>query len=74
MVCPYTTPSWTPLFVVAAAVVTETGGPASHAAIVAREYRIPAVMAVQGATLILEDGAEILVDGDRGIVRKQSST
>jgi pyruvate,water dikinase len=70
LVCSYTTPSWTPLFVSAAAVVTETGGAASHAAIVAREYGIPAVMAVHGATRILQDGIEILVDGDRGIVRR----
>jgi pyruvate,water dikinase len=70
LVCPYTTPSWTPLFVSAAAVVTETGGAASHAAIVAREYGVPAVMALQGATRILEDGVEILVDGDRGVVRR----
>jgi pyruvate,water dikinase len=69
LVCPYTTPSWTPLFVSAAAVVTETGGAASHAAIVAREYGIPAVMALHGATRILEDGIEIVVDGDRGVIR-----
>ena len=73
LVCSYTTPSWTPLFVSAAAVVTETGGAASHAAIVAREYGIPAVMAVHGATRILEDGVEILVDGDRGIVQRVHS-
>ena len=69
LVCPYTTPAWTPLFTSAAAVVTETGGAASHAAIVAREYGIPAVMAVRGAVRALEDGVEILVDGDRGVVR-----
>ena len=44
LVCPYTNPSWTPLFERAAAVVVDTGGLASHAAIVAREYGIPAVM------------------------------
>ncbi len=69
LVCPYTTPAWTPLFTLAAAVVTETGGAASHAAIVAREYGIPAVMAVRGAVRVLEDGVEVLVDGDRGVVR-----
>ena len=45
LVCPYTNPSWTPLFQRAAAVVVDSGGIGSHAAIVAREYGIPAVMA-----------------------------
>ena len=48
--------------------VAETGGAASHAAIVAREYGIPAVMAASGATKTLQDGEEILVDGSRGVV------
>jgi len=69
LVCRYTNPAWTPLFAVAAAVVTETGGTASHAAIVAREYGIPAVMAVSNATASLSDGDQALVDGTRGIVQ-----
>lgn len=68
LVSPYTNPAWTALFSVAAAVITETGGAASHAAIVAREYRIPAVMAIPGVTQILKDGQDVLVDGDRGLV------
>jgi pyruvate,water dikinase len=68
LVCPHTNPAWTPLFTSAAAIVTETGGAASHAAIVAREYGIPAVMGVRGVTQTLEDGQEILVDGDQGIL------
>jgi pyruvate,water dikinase len=64
----YTNPAWTPLFTMAVAVVTETGGASSHAAIVAREYGIPAVMAVAGATRALQDGQEVLVDGSRGLV------
>jgi phosphohistidine swiveling domain-containing protein len=68
LVSSYTTPAWTPLFAAAAAVVTETGNVSSHAAIVAREYGIPAVMAVPGATRALKDGQEILVDGSRGVV------
>ncbi|HWI64044.1 MAG TPA: PEP/pyruvate-binding domain-containing protein [Symbiobacteriaceae bacterium] len=68
LVCPYTNPAWTPLFAVAAAVVTETGGAGAHAAIVAREYGIPAVMGVQGATRRIADGQEILVDGATGKV------
>jgi pyruvate,water dikinase len=69
LVCPYTNPAWTPLFATAAAVVTETGGVASHAAIVAREYGIPAVMSVRGATSLIADGDDIIVDGNRGKVR-----
>ena len=68
LVSSYTNPAWTPLFATAAAVVTETGGASSHAAIVAREYGIPAVMAVPGVTRILKDGQKVLVDGSRGIV------
>lgn len=68
LVSSYTNPAWTPLFATAAAVVTETGGVSSHAAIVAREYGIPAVMAVPGVTRILKDGQKILVDGSRGLV------
>ena len=68
LVCPFTTPAWTPLFTSAVAVVTETGGAASHAAIVAREYGIPAVMAVAGAMSVLEDEDEVMVDGSNGIV------
>ena len=73
LVCSYTNPSWTPLFAGAAAVVTETGGPASHAAIVAREYGIPCVMAVAGVMGALKDGEEIAVDGDHGEIHRVAS-
>ena len=63
-----TMPPWTPLFGVAAAVVTETGGPLSHCAIVAREYGIPAVVGAHGATRMIATGQRITVDGGRGIV------
>jgi pyruvate,water dikinase len=63
-----TMPPWTPLFGVAAAVVTETGGPLSHCAIVAREYGIPAVVGAAGATRVIQPGQTITVDGARGIV------
>lgn len=68
LVCPYTNPAWTPLFQRAAAVVVDTGGVASHAAIVAREYGIPAIMGTAEATGTLVDGQVVTVDGDRGRV------
>jgi pyruvate,water dikinase len=68
LVCPYTNPSWTPLFERAAAVVVDTGGIASHAAIVAREYGIPAVMGTGAGTRLLRDGVVVRVDGDTGNV------
>ena len=68
LVCPYTNPAWTPLFQRAVAVVVDSGGVGSHAAIVAREYGIPAVMGTGSATRILTDGQRITVDGDSGRV------
>ncbi|WP_437569448.1 PEP/pyruvate-binding domain-containing protein [Sorangium sp. So ce542] len=59
-----------PLFLVAAAVVTELGGPMSHASIVAREYGIPAVVNVPGVTLAIKTGDRLRVDGDRGVVER----
>lgn len=69
LVCKYTDPSWTPLFSLAKAVVSDTGGPLSHSAIVAREYDIPAVLGCGNATKILKDGQNIIVDGNRGIIQ-----
>jgi phosphohistidine swiveling domain-containing protein len=68
LIAPYTNPAWTPLFQRAAAVVVDSGGPASHAAIVAREYGIPAVMATGDGTRRLTDNQSVQVDGNRGIV------
>jgi pyruvate,water dikinase len=68
LVCPYTNPSWTPLFQRAAAVVVDTGGIGSHAAIVAREYGIPAVMGTRNGTSTLRDGQRVTVDGGSGLV------
>jgi pyruvate,water dikinase len=59
---------WTPLFLVAAGVVTELGGPLSHAAIVAREFAVPSVVNVAGATRAIRTGDFVRVDGDRGVV------
>lgn len=68
LVCKYTDPEWTPLFTLAAGVVVDTGGTLSHAAIVAREYGIPAIMATGNATSVLKDGEMVFVDGDKGTV------
>lgn len=69
LVCQMTAPPWTPLFAVASAVVTDTGGVLSHSAICAREYGIPCVVATQVATHVIPDGATITVDGTAGVVR-----
>lgn len=69
LVAETTAPPWTPLFATVAAVVTDTGGILSHCAVVAREYRIPAVVGVGTATTMIMDGQTIEVDGDRGVVR-----
>jgi pyruvate,water dikinase len=68
LVCPYTNPAWTPLFQRAAAVVVDTGGIGSHAAIVAREYGIPAVMGTGEGTRLLRNGQQVVVDGTLGQV------
>ncbi|WP_297421844.1 PEP/pyruvate-binding domain-containing protein [Clostridium sp.] len=68
LVSTYTSPIWTPLFKVAGAAVTEIGSASSHAAIVAREYGIPAVVAIENATSLLKDGQKIRVDGTKGII------
>ncbi len=73
LVAPYTSPSWTPLFALASGVVVDTGGPLSHAAIVAREYGIPAVMGTGNGTKVLRDGMLVEVDGDTGSVKEISS-
>ncbi|GLX05950.1 PEP/pyruvate-binding domain-containing protein [Microbispora sp. NBRC 16548] len=68
LVCPFTDPAWTPLLRIAAGVVTETGGVLSHAAIVAREHAIPAVLGIPNATSRLRDDTVITVDGATGTV------
>ncbi|MGE5593688.1 MAG: PEP/pyruvate-binding domain-containing protein [Betaproteobacteria bacterium] len=68
LVAPFANPGWMPLFNVASAVVLEEGGLLSHSAVVAREYGIPAVLQVEGATTRLRTGDLIVVDGGRGVV------
>ena len=71
LVCEYTDPEWTPLFTMAKAVVADTGSTLSHAAIVAREYGIPAVLGVGFATRTFKDGDRICVDGIKGQVYRE---
>jgi pyruvate,water dikinase len=59
---------WTPLFPRAAAIITDIGAPLSHAAIVARELGIPAVLGCGNATTRLKTGDRVLVDGGQGVV------
>ena len=68
LVCRTTSPAWTPLLTRAAAVITENGGILAHAAIVARELGVPAVLAVPDAMTILTDGSLVQVDGRLGRV------
>jgi phosphohistidine swiveling domain-containing protein len=63
-----TDPGWTPLFLKAGGLVMEMGGMLSHGAVVAREYGLPAVVNVSGATRHLVDGQRITIDGSRGMV------
>jgi rifampicin phosphotransferase len=68
LVARITTPAWTPLFALAAGIVTDVGGPLSHSSIVAREYHIPAVLGTGVATERLHNDQRITVDGDAGSV------
>jgi phosphohistidine swiveling domain-containing protein len=69
LVCPGTDPSWTPLFLSAAGLVMETGGMMTHGAVVAREYGIPAIVGVDKATLRLQTGQRIRINGSTGQIQ-----
>jgi pyruvate,water dikinase len=68
LVCPVTSPAWSVLFPNIGALVTDTGGLLSHPAIIAREFRIPAVVATGNATALLRDGQQVTVDGTTGSI------
>ena len=68
LVCPITAPSWAPIFSRIQATVTDIGGMMSHAAIVCREYGLPAVLGTGLATRVLKTGQKIRVDGNSGTV------
>lgn len=69
LVCPMTAPAWTAVFDRIAGIVTDTGGVAAHASIIAREYGLPAVVGTGDATVRLQDGELIEIDGSVGVVR-----
>ena len=69
LVCRSTSPTWTPLFSIVCALVSEAGGVLSHPAIIAREHGLPAVVGVIGATDLIVDDQFVEVDGDSGVVR-----
>lgn len=69
LVVPYTDSGWAPLLARSGGLIAEVGGRLSHGAIVAREYRLPAVMDIHNATVILKDGQRVLIDGQLGTVQ-----
>jgi pyruvate,water dikinase len=69
IVCPSSNPSWVPVFTVAGGLVTNTGGVLSHAAVVAREFGLPAVVGTTDATTRIADGRFVEIDGTAGTVR-----
>ncbi len=68
LVTTHTDPSWSPLFVVVSGLVTEVGGLMTHGAVIAREYGLPAVVGVKGATRLIRDGQLVRVHGTEGLV------
>ena len=69
IVCPSSNPSWVPLFAIAGGLITNTGGVLSHAAVVAREFGLPAVVGTGDATQRIADGRTVELDGSSGEVR-----
>ena len=69
IVCPSSNPSWVPLFAIAGGLITNTGGVLSHAAVVAREFALPAVVGTGDATTRIADGRLVEIDGTSGVVR-----
>lgn len=69
IVCPSSNPSWVPVFGIAGGLVAVRGGVLSHAAVVAREFGLPAVVGVRDALDVIADGQQIEIDGTTGVVR-----
>jgi pyruvate,water dikinase len=72
MVCEMTVPTWVPLFATVSGVVADSGGVLSHCAIVAREFRLPAVVGTHVGTTVIRDGMTVTIDGAKGLVRIDS--
>jgi phosphoenolpyruvate synthase/pyruvate phosphate dikinase len=72
LVTTYTDPSWSPLFIAIKALVTEVGGLMTHGAVIAREYGLPAVVGVEQATRLIQDGQRIRVHGTEGYIEMLS--
>lgn len=70
LVAPGVDSAWTPVFGLLSALVLEHGGQLSHAAVIAREYGLPAVVGIEGAASAFRDGELVIVDGTRGIVER----
>jgi pyruvate,water dikinase len=68
LVAPNVGPDWTPAFAIIGGLVLDSGSLSQHAALVAREYRVPSVMQTKEASRFIQDGQIITVDGDHGIV------
>jgi pyruvate,water dikinase len=68
LIAPFTDPGWTPLFINAAGLVMEVGGLMTHGSVIAREYGIPAVVAVPNATKLIQSGQPLRLNGDAGYV------
>jgi pyruvate,water dikinase len=68
LVTVYTDPSWTPAFLAVAGLVTEVGGQMTHGAVIAREYGLPAVVGIEGATRLIQEGQSIRLNGTDGYV------
>jgi phosphoenolpyruvate synthase/pyruvate phosphate dikinase len=68
LVTAFTDPSWTPLFIAIRGLVTEVGGLMTHGAVIAREYGLPAVVGVEGATRLIQDGQRVRLNGTDGYV------
>jgi pyruvate,water dikinase len=71
MVASFTDIGWTPYFSIISGLITEIGSPLSHGAVVAREYGIPAIVGAKGAKKFLKNGEMVLLDADRGIVKRE---
>ncbi|ATL49409.1 phosphoenolpyruvate synthase [Chitinophaga caeni] len=68
LITPFTDPSWTPLFVLVKGLITEVGGLMTHGAVIAREYGLPAIVGVENATRLIQDGQIIRLNGTEGFI------